>query len=73
METLQIDGRSFPVSYLSIFRVQVATGKGAYRDRYIFSGGADSAIYYYKELTTIQKGSKKRLLLNGKVIHREAK
>lgn len=62
------------IAYCSgtVFCVQVGKGnKAGYKTRYTFKGNFDKARFYYESIN-IGRGYKKRLVMSGKVLAKEA-
>lgn len=66
---ITIHNKTFAYNDNTTFSIQVGKGKGSYKDKYVFVGKLNQALFYY-QCINIGNGYKKRFLLDGKVLVR---
>jgi hypothetical protein len=66
---ITINNKTFQCNDETHFCIQVGKGKSAYKDRYLFVGDLNKALFYYRCIN-IGYGYKKRLMIDKKVVSR---
>jgi len=66
---ITINNKTFTCNDDTHFVIQMGKGKSAYKDRYVFVGDLEKALFYYRCIN-IGYGFKKRLLIDKKVVSR---
>ena len=66
---ININNKKFIINDKTRFCIQMGKGRSAYKDRYVFVGELEKALFYYRCIN-IGYGYKKRLLINQKVVTR---
>ncbi len=66
---ITINNKTFICNNETHFCIQVGKGKSAYKDRYVFVGDLNKALFYYRCIN-IGYGYKKRLMIDKKVVSR---
>jgi hypothetical protein len=66
---ITINNKMFICNNETHFCIQVGKGKSAYKDRYVFVGDLNKALFYYRCIN-IGYGYKKRLMIDKKVVSR---
>ena len=66
---ITINNKKFIINDQTHFAIQMGKGKSAYKDRYVFVGDLEKALFYYRCIN-IGYGYKKRLVIDKKVVSR---
>jgi hypothetical protein len=66
---ITIHNKTFSCNEHTTFSIQVGKGKGSYKDKYVFVGKLNQALFYY-QCINIGNGYKKRLLIDNQVVSR---
>jgi hypothetical protein len=66
---ITIHNKTFAYNDNTTFSIQVGKGKGSYKNKYVFVGKLNQALFYY-QCINIGNGYKKRLLIDNQVVSR---